>query len=83
MEGREKEMGRKINVWLPHRWPYLGTWTATQACALTGNQNGKPLVRSGTQSTELHRPGLNNYFIRGENYGQTSEVGKALFQPGQ
>nr|XP_053766634.1 bleomycin hydrolase isoform X2 [Desmodus rotundus] len=31
--------------------PALGTWPTTQACALTGN-------RTGTQSTELHQPGL-------------------------
>ena len=41
-EGREKE--RNINVWLPLVHPQLGTWPATQACALTGNQTGEPLV---------------------------------------
>ena len=30
--------------------PYWGTWPATQACALTGNRTGDPLV---------HRPVLN------------------------
>ena len=25
--------------------PLLGTWPVTQACALTGNQTGNPLVR--------------------------------------
>ena len=30
--------------------PLLGTWPATQACALTGNQTYNPLV---------HRPALN------------------------
>ena len=33
-EGREKEMEKNINVWLPLACPMLGTWTATQACAL-------------------------------------------------
>ena len=39
---REGEMERKINVqeicWLPLAHPPLGTWPATQACALTGNR---------------------------------------------
>ena len=49
-EGREKERERNINVWLPLTRPQLGTWPATQACALTGNQTSGPLVR---------RPALN------------------------
>ena len=32
-------------VWLPLERPLLGTWPETQACALTGNQTGNPLVR--------------------------------------
>ena len=44
-EGREKERERNINVCLPLVCPPLGTWPATQACALTGNQTGDPLVR--------------------------------------
>ena len=35
-----------INVWLPLKCPLLGTWPATQACALTGNRNSDPLVHS-------------------------------------
>ena len=42
---REKERERNINVWLPLACPPLGTRPATQACALTGNQTGYPLVR--------------------------------------
>ena len=38
-----------INVWLPLEHSLLETWPATQACALTGNQTGNPLV---------HRPAL-------------------------
>ena len=34
-EGRER--GRNIKVWLPFTYSLLGTWPATQACALTGN----------------------------------------------
>ena len=37
-------MERTVNVWLPLACPLLGTWPATQACALTGNQTGDPLV---------------------------------------
>ena len=43
-EGREKERERNINVWLPLTWPTLGTWPATQACALTWNPTGDALV---------------------------------------
>ena len=42
---KEKERERNINVWLPLVCPQLGTWPATQACALTGNQTGDLLVR--------------------------------------
>ena len=49
-EGREKERERHTNVWLPLVRPSPGTWPATQACALTGNRTGEPLVR---------RPALN------------------------
>ena len=42
---REEEGERNINVWLPLMCPQLGTWPANQACALTGNQTGDPLVR--------------------------------------
>ena len=41
--GRKRE--RNINVWLPLVHPQLETWSAAQACALTGNQTGNPLVR--------------------------------------
>ena len=34
-EGEERE--RNMNMWLPLECPLLGTWPATQACALTGN----------------------------------------------
>ena len=45
-EEREKERERNINVWLPVMCPLLGTWPATQACALTGNWTSNPLVHS-------------------------------------
>ena len=43
--GREGEREAAINVWLPLMHPPLGTWPTIQACALTGNQTGDPLVR--------------------------------------
>ena len=42
--GREKERERSINVWWPLTCPLLGSWPATQACALIGNQIGDPLA---------------------------------------
>ena len=41
--GREGE--RETSVWWSLAHPLLGTWTATQACALTGNRTIYPLVR--------------------------------------
>ena len=42
--GEEGEREGNINVWLPLVCPLLGTWPATQACALTGNQTSDPSV---------------------------------------
>ena len=42
-EGREKERERN-NVLLPLVCPALGTWPATQACALTRNRTGDPWI---------------------------------------
>ena len=57
--GREE---RNVSVWLPLPSPLLGTWSATQACALTENPNGNLLLhtQAGTQSTEPHQPGLSS-----------------------
>ena len=44
-EGKEKERERNINVWLTFVHPLLGTQPTTQACTLTGNRTGDPLVR--------------------------------------
>ena len=50
-------------MWLSLMWPSLGTWSATQACVLTGNQTGDPLVcMASTQSTEPHEPGWDTHF---------------------
>ena len=47
-EGKEKDTERSISVWLPLSHPLLGTWPATQACALTGTRTGDPLGRRPT-----------------------------------
>ena len=54
---REGKRERNITKWLPLVHPTLGTWPTTQACALTGNWTGGPVVHS-IQSTEPHQPGL-------------------------
>ena len=45
-------------MWLPLTLPLLGSWPATQACALTGNRTSDPLV---------HKPALSplNYTSQG------------------
>ena len=43
-EGREKDREGNISVWLPLTCPLLGTWPTAQACALTGNRTGDPVV---------------------------------------
>ena len=48
-DGKENEREINISVQLPLAFPLLGSWPATQACALTGNRTGNPLV---------HRPVL-------------------------
>ena len=73
-EGREKERKRSINVSLPLVHPLLGTWPATQACALTGNQTGDPLVC---------KPVLNplSHTTQGKNFNQflvSDILGKCL-----
>ena len=50
----EKERERNINVWLPLTRPLLGTWPATQAGVLTGNQTGEALVRRWSQNPLSH-----------------------------
>ena len=43
-EGKDKQGEKNINVWLPLVHPLLGTWPATQACALNGILTGDALV---------------------------------------
>ena len=45
-ERRAKERERNISVWLPLTCLSLGTWTASQACALTVNCTGDSVVRT-------------------------------------
>ena len=54
-EGKEKERERNINVWLPLVCPTqdLGTWTATQACALTGNGTRKVNLKTAVGRKNL------------------------------
>ena len=64
-KGREKERERNINVRLPLVCPQLGTWPATQAHALTGNQTGNHLVRSlGLNSLSHTSHGPTLFFSR-------------------
>ena len=48
-------MERNINVWLFLVHPLLGTWPTIQACALTGNGTGDPLVRRLVLNPLSHR----------------------------
>ena len=64
-KGREGEREREgnINVWLPLVCPLLGTWPATEACALTWESNQWTFgSQTSTQSTEPHQPGQFNEF---------------------
>ena len=57
--GREGERERNISVWLALVCPLLGTWPATQACALNWELNPWPFgLQVDTQYTEPHQPGL-------------------------
>ena len=64
-EGKEKERVRNINVWLPLTCPLLGTWPATQSCALDWESNWQLLgLQACAQSTELHQPGLEAFILK-------------------
>ena len=57
-ERKDKERER-----LPLTWPPLGTWPATEACALTGNQTSNPLVcRSMLSSLSYSNQGVFSVF---------------------
>ena len=68
--GREEEReGEKHHVcqryinWLPLTHPQLGTWPATQACALTGNQTHDLLVGRLVVSPLSHTSQSSFYFF--------------------
>ena len=65
---RERVRERIINVWLLLTHPLLGTWPATQACALTGNRTRNPSV---------HRPALNP--LSHTSQGGNNEFFKKMF----
>ena len=55
--GKEKQRERNISVWLPVVCPLLGTWPATQACALDWELNQRPFGSQAiAQFTEPHQP---------------------------
>ena len=60
-EKGERKGERKINVWLPLMCSLRGTWTATQACALTENGTSDPLV---------HRPAFNPLSHTSQGYNE-------------
>ena len=62
-KGREKERERNFKVWLPLVHLQLGICSATQACALTGNQTRDPLVCRPVLSP-LGYTSQGNIFIR-------------------
>ena len=54
-KGREGERdGEKYQCVVASHAPPLGTWPTTQACALTGNRTGDPLVRRLTLNPLSH-----------------------------
>ena len=63
-DGREKERERNISVWLPLSCPLLGTWAATQACALTGNWTRNPLIcRLALSPLSLTSQSMDSFFL--------------------
>ena len=53
-EGEKPQCVREIIDWLPLAHPQLGTWPATQACALTGNQASDISVRLPALNPRSH-----------------------------
>ena len=65
----EREGEKHQYVWLPLMHPPLGTWSVTQACALTGNRTRDPLVHRLALNPLSHTSqGLSKFLIcfRGE-----------------
>ena len=66
-KGRERNINMiDVSDGLPFTHPGLGTWPATQACALTWNWTSDlSSLQAGVQSTEPHQPGLTTSFRKG------------------
>ena len=61
-ERKEKERERNISVWSPLECPLLATWPVTQACVVTRNQTGDPLVcRPALNSVSHTSQGLKSF----------------------
>ena len=82
-EGKgRREKKRNIHVWLPFTHPLLGTWPATQACALTGNQTSDPVVyRPVLNPLSYTSQGTKISYTRAENCFENSKgfKGEILF----
>ena len=62
-------------MWLPLMRPLLGTWPATQACALSGNQTGDPLITRLALNPLSHtRQGSSSLLCRGKDFLNFDEV---------
>ena len=74
-EGREKEKERSISVWVLLECPPLRTWPATQACVLSGNRTGHPLVRRPAFHPLSHTSqGQVHYLNHMQNYHSLREA---------
>ena len=71
--GREGERERNINAWLPLLHHLLGTWPATQACALTGNWTSNSLVdRLALNPLSHNQPELPLVFLKWVHSNQSN-----------
>ena len=57
-------VGEKHQCVVASRGTAPGTQSATQACALTGNQTGDPLVRRPALSPLSHTSQGNNWYLK-------------------
>ena len=80
-EGKEKERERNITVWLPLIRPLLGTWPETQACALTENRTGNPLILRLSLSPLSHtsQGSFLVYSVRFSKYDIMSSANRNIF----
>ena len=58
--------------WLPLTCPQLGTWPATQACPLTGNETGNLLVHKLALKPLSYTSQAIIRGLKGQNHGLTS-----------